>query len=108
MAKLFQKIDDGTGKSLIFPIRISEDEKAEIIRQASIRSLTASEYVRRAVFHRRADVKIELEMILAVMSAVAELRTLHATFQTKGVAPPEEMRIVLESCEKAIIHLAKF
>lgn len=109
MVKLFKKIaiEDKRGKSVL--IRLTVSEVIDLQQQAQIRNLSTSEYVRRMALHRRADVKMETGLILAVRNVVTEIRALHAAYLAQGLSPPEAiLQPILMRCEQAILSVARY
>ena len=109
MSKLCKPVSDAERRTPIIKFRVSAAEKLDIEKQAKIRNLTVSDYVRRAVFHRRADVRIETEMILEIRAAGAEIKALHATYKASGNPPPENLSApVLQNAILAIQSLGRY
>lgn len=109
MTKLFREVKDEKKRKTLLKAYGTEDEKKEIARQAAIRGLSVSDYLVRCALHRRADVRIETELILAVRDVVTEIRTLHAAYLTQGLSPPEAiLRPILSQCEQAILNVARY
>ncbi|MGS0741460.1 plasmid mobilization protein [Glaciimonas sp. GG7] len=107
--KLFHKKSDNEKRTEIIRFRTTSEEKLKIYQQAAIRSLEPSEYIRRTALHRRADVRIELDMILALNGAVRALKELHAAYLKSGLTPPlPSLQPILNSCENAIINLSNY
>ena len=109
MVKLFKEvaIEDKRAKGVL--IRLKASEIIDLQMQAQMRNLSTSEYVRRMALHRRADIRIETELILAVRDVVTEIRALHAAYLTQGLSPPEEIiRPILSQCEQAILNVARY
>lgn len=109
MAKLFRKKAEGLKRVKLIQIRVTEQEHAEMSAQAGMRALDISEYLRRVALHRRAEVKIEQEMILEVSSAVRALREIHAGYLAVGQIPPVSvLQPLLDRCETAILSLSNY
>lgn len=89
--------------------RVTMSEACDLEEQARIRVMNMSEYIRRMALHRRADVRMETELILAVRDVVTEIRALHAAYLTQGLSPPEAiLRPILSQCEQAILNVARY
>jgi uncharacterized protein (DUF1778 family) len=107
MAKLFREVDEKKKRKELLKAYGTEDEKKTIVEQAAIRGLSVSDYLVRSALHRRADVRMETELILAVRDVVTEIRELHAAYLAKGLLPPEAiLRPILVGCEQAILNIA--
>ncbi|MEO8407714.1 MAG: hypothetical protein ABI476_04725 [Oxalobacteraceae bacterium] len=109
MSKLFKKVPEEKLRGKLLKCYVTQSELVSIQRQAEIRNLSVSTYLLRIALHRRADVKIESEMILAVRDVVTEIRALHAAYLAKDLPPPEEiLRPILCRCELAILNVARY
>lgn len=109
MGKFFKPVSDRQRRDTIMSVRMTSEEKQKIVEQAKIRNLTASNYLLRCGLKRRADVKIETEMILEVRAAVAEIKALHAMYMASGNPPPENLLApVLQNAILAIQSLGRY
>lgn len=108
MSKLFRKIPTAELKSVRLEIRVSEKDALAIRRLAFIRCLSVSEFMHRAALGRRADVNIEVEIILSLHKVVQSIRVLHTTFVAQGFPPPrDELGIVLDAALAAMLRISK-
>lgn len=90
-------------------IRFNKAERADLEAQARLRAMSVHEYIRRTTTHRRADLRVEHQMILAVRESVAALRDLHVAYTQHGHPPPAELlQRTLETCNTAIIQLGRY
>lgn len=109
MAKLFKKVEESQRRDKTLRFRVSAKEEFDIQTQADLSKLDVSEYLRRVSLRRRADVHIEIDMIIALRGAVSEIRQLHATCLQQGLPPPEkELKKLLVKCENAIMSLSNY
>ncbi|HEY6095517.1 MAG TPA: hypothetical protein VIU93_11255 [Gallionellaceae bacterium] len=89
-------------------IRWTEEEFEQVKVAAGIRHLTMSEFIRRTALGRKADVQIEVDIILALSRVVQEIRSLHREMVERGLAPPEkELLEVMQSAGAAILTIDK-
>lgn len=97
--KLFQKVADSEARK---PrgFRATNKEWESIQKEASVRNLTANDYLIRAALGRRADVRIETEIIIALRDVVAAIRALHASVVELKLQPlKEEWGVIIdEAC----------
>lgn len=89
MSKLFKKLPDAEKKMVRLEILLSKREAEDIRAFALIRNLSNSEFVRRASLGRRADVGLEVEIILCLREVVQSIRLLHANYVAQGVPIPK-------------------
>lgn len=109
MSKLCKPVADEDRRDPIMRFRVNAAERKEIEQQAAIRGLDLSKYVRRCLLHRRADVRIEIDMILAVRDVVAEIKALHKAYLAAGHPPPEkQLGQVLQHAIRAIQNLERY
>lgn len=95
MSKFFKKTPAGEGKTARLEMRMSERDADAIRALAFIRCLSVSDFIRRAALGRRADVNIEVEIILSLRKVVQSIQILHTTFVDQGFPPPrDELGIV--------------
>lgn len=95
MNALFQKLAPEKRKSFRVAIRLSRKEYEEIQVNANIRNLTVSEFIRRAALGRRADVRIETQIVTQLIHLVQEIRSLRKSLAEVGACPPDEKIIDL-------------
>jgi uncharacterized protein (DUF1778 family) len=90
-SKLFQvkPLSEKMGPPVM--LRLTEKDKATIRHSASIRNLSMSEFLRRAGLGRRADVKFETEIVLALSAHTRAIREMYAGMVERGFKPPEEL-----------------
>ncbi len=109
MGKLFKPVAVTERKAATFKFRATETEMSEIHAQAAARNLTVTEYILRMALHRRADVRIETAMILALREAVAAIKELHAEYVSTGHPPPEHLLgPVIQETVVAILNLSRY
>jgi uncharacterized protein (DUF1778 family) len=109
MTKLFREVAEEKKRKKLLKAYGTEVEKKAIEEQAAIRDLSVSDYLVRSALHRRADVKMETDLILAVREMVNQLKAVHAGYLAKGLQPPETvLQPVLNRCEEAILNLARY
>lgn len=105
----FATVPDTLRRTEILRVRVSKTEKASYEAQAALRKLDMSEYVRRCVDGRRADVRVEVDMILAVRQVANAIRGLHSEFVRQQIPPPEaELSQVLKEAVSTIISLGRY
>lgn len=108
MAKLFKKKDDAIKRTVRCELRLTTEEDQEIRNAAGIRQLDVSEFIRRAALGRKADVKIEVEIILALIDVVREIRQLREAVRATGVLPPEaQWQPVMDAAVAAMLRVEK-
>lgn len=97
--KLFQKV---TGSEARKPrgFRATDEEWGAIQNEAGVRNLSANDYLIRCALGRRADVKIETEIIIALRDVVAAIRALHASVVELKLQPlKDEWGVIIdEAC----------
>lgn len=109
MPKLCKPIPAQDRRTPFIKMRVNQAERLEIEEQARIRNLNVSEYLRRVALHRRADVRIETEMILELQKAVVAIRSLHSGYLQQGLAPPENiLGPVITNAIQAILNVARY
>ena len=107
MAK-FKKKDASERKTVRRIIRLTTKEDEEIKLAASIRQLSVSEYIRRTALGRKADIRYEVEIVLAISTLMRTLRELHAAYTEGGATIPlEEWRLIREAAIAAMIRAGK-
>ena len=108
MAKLFQKKDDANKRTIRCELRLTTEEDREIRNAAGIRQLDVSDFIRRAALGRKADVKMEVEAILALIDVVHEIRQLHSAVLATGALPPEaQWQPVMDAAVAAMLRIEK-
>lgn len=108
MNKLFKAIPSDELRSVRFAIRATEAEAADIRQAASIRNLSVADYIRRAALGRKADVRIETDIILGLGNCVQAIRDLRTNYLEKGFEPPtESMNGVVRQCTAAILRVGE-
>lgn len=110
MAKrLCKRIPEKDRRTQFIRIRVNEQIHSEIASEAAIRNLDVSAYMLRMALHRRADVRIETEMILAVRDTVSAIRSLHSGYLERGLLPPEaQLAPVMNHAIQALLNLARY
>ena len=108
MAKLFQKKDEFNTRSVRRELRLTREEDQQIRDAAGLRQLDVSEFVRRAALGRKADVRIEVEIVLMLIEVVKDLRELHAAVVATGTLPPEQQwQPVIDQAVAAMLRIEK-
>ena len=109
MSKLFKTAGEAERKASMITIRAMGAQKDEIYAQAAARNLTVTEYILRMTLHRRADIRIETSMILALREAVDAIKRLHADYVATGHPPPEHLLgPVIQDAIVAILNLSRY
>ena len=109
MKKLCVAVTDEVRRDSRTTIRWNGSEFADVELQAQSRNLSTVEYIRRAVLHRRADLKIETTMILEIREVVAAIKALHAAYLENGLEPPEHLLgPVIQNAIVAILRLSRY
>lgn len=108
MTKLFTKKPAEEKRSTTSLIRWTEDEIEQVKTAAKIRNLTVSEFIRRAALGRKADVRFETQIVLALHYVVQEARILHKAMTEQGAAPPEkELLELIEGAREAMLRISR-
>lgn len=106
--KLFTAVPEDDRKSDSILIRCTVADAATIRKQASIRSLPTSEYVRRAALGRTANVDYETDTILALSALTRAIRELHAALVEEGQPVMEEdLRPIILGARAAMLRISK-
>lgn len=88
-------------------IRLTPSEAQKIRHAADIRCLDVSEFVRRAALGRKADVRIETKIILALHHVIQDIRAMRQTLSERGVPPPDELLLqVIHAAGAAIMSIS--
>lgn len=104
----FKCIPEENRRSVTIIVRVTRDEAVKIRKAADIRCLSVSDYMRRAALGRKAEVKIETHIILALMELTQAIRDVHKSYLDRGLRPPEEiLGPVLDEAVKAILYVSK-
>ena len=108
MVKLFQKKDETSARSVRRELRLTKEEDRQIRDAAAVRQIDVSDLIRRAALGRKADVKIEVEIILVLIEVVKEIRELHACVLATGILPPEpQWQPVIDQAVAAMLRIEK-
>lgn len=108
MAKLFQKKDESVVRSVRRELRLTREEDQQIRDAAALRQLDVSEFIRRAALGRKADVRIEVEIVLMLIEVVKDLRELHSAVVATGALPPEpQWQPVIDNAVAAMLRIEK-
>lgn len=106
--RLFKPVPDNERKDTPILLRLTKVDAATIRNSASIRQLSASEFVRRAALGRKADVDYETEIVLALSGITRVIRGYHAALVERGFVPPEaELSAVIVDARAAIHRISK-
>lgn len=109
MSKLFKPVAEAERKAPTIKFRVTAAQKSEIYAQAAARNLAVTEYILRMTLHRRADIRIETSMILALREAVNAIKRLHADYVATGHTPPEHLLgPVIQDAIVAILNLSRY
>lgn len=104
----FKPVPDELRRSISVLIRLTTAESEQIREAADIRCLSLSDFIRRASLGRRADVRIETHIILALRDVVQEIRAMHKTYLNLGLHPPEELWLpLIDEAVKAMRRISK-
>ena len=108
MVKLFEKKDETSTRSVRRELRLTKEEDRQIRDAAALRQLDVSDLIRRAALGRKADVRVEVEIILMLIEVVKEIRELHATVLATGAVPPEQQwQPVIDQAVAAMLRIEK-
>lgn len=108
MTKLFKKLPEAERKSARLEVRLTQKEAKSISDSARIRNLSVAEFIRRTALGRRADVKYETEIVLALRDVVQAIRIFHSTLLEMGIAPTtEEWRPLIHQASAAMARISK-
>jgi uncharacterized protein (DUF1778 family) len=108
MTKLFKPVPDDIRRSISIIIRLNQAEAAQIRHAADIRCLTVSDFIRRAALGRKADVRFETHIVLALHHVVQEIREMHKTYLEQGFQPPEELWLpLIKEAGAAMLRISK-
>jgi hypothetical protein len=106
-AKPFMQIDPEDRRGEFFRVRLTRDEKDQVLDAARMRALSPAEFARRALLGRKAELRVENEIILAIREVAGEVKKLHLVMTNGNLIPPEEkMRQVLDEAIKAILRVS--
>ena len=107
MTKLFKTKPAHQKRTIRYPILLTQKEAETIRHFALIRNLSVADFIRRAALNRKADVKFETEIVLALCSLVNEIKNMHAGI-TKNMKLPKEFvewRVVIRAAQEAIAKI---
>ena len=108
MVRLFEKKDETSTRSVRRELRLTKEEDRQIREAAALRQLDVSDLIRRAALGRKADVRVEVEIILMLIEAVKEIRELHAAVLATGALPPEKQwQPVIDQAVAAMLRIEK-
>lgn len=108
MTTLFKKKDESNTRSVRRELRLTREEDQHIREAAALRQLDVSEFIRRAALGRKADVRVEVELILMLIEVVKEIRELHTAVVATGVLPPEQQwQPVISQAVAAMLRIEK-
>lgn len=108
MVKLFKKKEDAEKGLKRREFRLTEEEDRQICDAAALRQLNVSEFIRRAALGRKADVRVEVEIILMLIEVVKEIRELHTAVLATGALPPEpQWQPVIDQAVAAMLRIEK-
>ena len=108
MVKLFQTKDESLVRSVRRELRLTGEEDRQIRDAAGLRQLDVSEFIRRAALGRKADVRVEVEIVLMLIEVVKEMRELHTAVVATGALPPEsQWQPVIDQAVSAMLRIQK-
>lgn len=108
MTELFKKKPDAERRTERREIRMTKKEAEAIEASARARNLDVTQFILRAALGRRADVRYETEIVLALRDVVKALKTLHKAVVDRGLVPPEaEWRPVIKEAVAAMLRISK-
>jgi uncharacterized protein (DUF1778 family) len=108
MVKLFEKKDEASSRSIRRELRLTKEEDRQIRDAAALRQLDVSDLLRRAALGKKADVQIEIEIILMLIRVVKEIRELHAAVLATGALPPApQWQPVIDQAVAAMLRIEK-
>lgn len=108
MAELFKKKDASELRSVRHPILWTKKEYEEIKLAASIRQLDVSDFVRRSALGRKADIRYEVDTVLALSDLTRAIREIHAAYVEGGATPPvDEWRLIRKAAIAAMLRIGK-
>ena len=104
MTKLFKTKPAHEKRTIRYPILLTEQEAETIRHSALIRNLSVADFIRRAALGRKADVKFETQIVLALCSLVNEIKNMHSSIAKNMKMPAEfvEWRVVIHAAQEAI------
>ena len=107
MTKLFKTKPAHEKRTIRYPILLTEKEAETIRHAAFIRNLSVADFIRRAALGRKADVKYETEIVLALCSLVNEIKDMHAGITKNMKLPAEfvEWGVVIRAAQEAIAKI---
>ncbi len=107
--KMCQSVPKSEARTAKVQLWFTPGEKEEVRAQAAARHLTVSDYARRCIFSRRADLRMEVDIIIAIRDLTAEIKAIHASYVALGEPPPEDaLRPVLTRAITAMLRLEHF
>lgn len=105
---LFKKIPDEKKRLVRVPIRFTDKEAQTVRYSADVRTMTVSEFIRRAALGRKAEVQFGHQIILELREVGAAIRALHREYVVQGIEPPEKiLRPVIDELVNAILRVSK-
>lgn len=108
MTTLFKKKDESSFRSVRCELRLTREEDQLIRDAAGLRQLDVSEFIRRAALGRKADVRVEVEIVLMLIEVVKEMRELHTAVVATGALPPEsQWKPVIDQAVSAMLRIQK-
>ena len=89
-------------------LRLTTEEDRQIREAAALRQIDVSDLIRRAALGRKADVRVEVEIILMLIEMVKAIPELHATVLATGALPPElQWQPVIDQAVAAMLRIEK-
>jgi uncharacterized protein (DUF1778 family) len=108
MVKLFEKKDEASSRSVRRELRLTKEEDRQIRDAAALRQLDVSDLIRRAALGRKADVRVDVEIILMLIEVVKQIRELHAAVLATGALPPApQWQPVIDQAVAAMLRIEK-
>jgi predicted RNA-binding protein len=70
--------------------------------------MTMSEFLRRTALGKKAEVRIETQIIIELMNCISATKRLHAALLERGVKPPEEeWLLIIQNANAATYRIGK-
>ena len=102
MTKKFKPVSDHLRKGKRVEVRMNETDFLTITKNASLRNLTTSDFMRKAAIGRKiGDIDFESRIIERLSNTIMAIKHLHKCCLELGILPPEEdwLPVILEARE---------
>jgi hypothetical protein len=108
MTALFRKKASDQLASSRRQLSVTQDEAVQIRRSAHVRTLTMSEFIRRAALGRKAEVDYVTDTVLQLSDVVRAIRQAHKSMVERNITPPEEVwSPIMDGAMHAILRVGK-